>query len=436
MIPRYSRKEMTSIWEEENKFNIWVDIEVAALEAMEKLKIVPEGTSVQVKEKASFDINRINEIEKEIKHDVLAFLTNLAENVGAESRFIHQGMTSSDVLDTCLSLQLKESGELLMKGLEKLLNALKVKAIDHKLTLCMGRSHGIHAEPTTFGLKMLQAFEEFQRNKIRLRNAIEEISSCAISGSVGTFANVDPFVEEYVAEKLNLNIEPVSTQVIPRDRHAFFFSTLAIIASSIDRLSTEIRHLQRSEVMEVAEYFSKNQKGSSSMPHKRNPILTENLSGLSRIVRGSVIPALENVVLWHERDISHSSVERMIAPDTTVTLDFALIRMANVIEELIVYPDQMQKNLNRFGGLVFSQRLLLELTQKDVSREESYEVVQKNAMKAWESFDNKDELNFEELIKKDKFITSTLSQKEIDNIFDMDYHLKNINKIYKRVLDK
>ncbi|MFL2834186.1 MAG: adenylosuccinate lyase [Alphaproteobacteria bacterium] len=436
MIPRYSRKEMTSIWEEENKFNIWVDIEVAALEAMEKLKIVPEGTSAKVKEKASFDINRINEIEKEIKHDVLAFLTNLSENIGPESRFIHQGMTSSDVLDTCLSLQLKESGELLMEGLEKLLNALKVKAIDHKLTLCMGRSHGIHAEPTTFGLKMLQAFEEFQRNKIRLRNAIDEISSCAISGSVGTFANVDPFVEEYVAEKLNLNIEPVSTQVIPRDRHAFFFSTLAIIASSIDRLSTEIRHLQRSEVMEVAEFFSKNQKGSSSMPHKRNPILTENLSGLSRIVRGSVIPALENVVLWHERDISHSSVERMIAPDTTVTLDFALIRMANVIEELIVYPDQMQKNLDRFGGLVFSQRLLLELTQKDVSREESYKVVQKNAMKAWESFDSKDELNFEELIKKDKFITSTLSQKEIDNIFDMDYHLKNIDKIYKRVLNK
>jgi adenylosuccinate lyase len=436
MIPRYSRKEMTSIWEEENKFNIWVDIEVAALEAMEKLKIVPEGTSAKVKEKASFDINRINEIEKEIKHDVLAFLTNLSENIGPESRFIHQGMTSSDVLDTCLSLQLKESGELLMEGLEKLLNALKVKAIDHKLTLCMGRSHGIHAEPTTFGLKMLQAFEEFQRNKIRLRNAIDEISSCAISGSVGTFANVDPFVEEYVAEKLNLNIEPVSTQVIPRDRHAFFFSTLAIIASSIDRLSTEIRHLQRSEVMEVAEFFSKNQKGSSSMPHKRNPILTENLSGLSRIVRGSVIPALENVVLWHERDISHSSVERMIAPDATVTLDFALIRMTNVIEELIVYPDQMQKNLDRFGGLVFSQRLLLELTQKDVSREESYKVVQKNAMKAWESFDSKDELNFEELIKKDKFITSTLSQKEIDNIFDMDYHLKNIDKIYKRVLNK
>jgi len=436
MIPRYSRKEMTSIWEEENKFNIWVDIEVAALEAMEKLKIVPEGTSAQVKEKASFDINRINEIEKEIKHDVLAFLTNLSENVGPESRFIHQGMTSSDVLDTCLSLQLKESGELLMEGLERLLNALKIKSLDHKLTLCMGRSHGIHAEPTTFGLKMLQAFEEFQRNKVRLRNAIDEISSCAISGSVGTFANVDPFVEEYVAKKLNLNIEPVSTQVIPRDRHAFFFSTLAIIASSIDRLSTEIRHLQRSEVMEVAEFFSKNQKGSSSMPHKRNPILTENLSGLSRIVRGSVIPALENVVLWHERDISHSSVERMIAPDTTVTLDFALIRMANVIEELIVYPDQMQKNIDRFGGLVFSQRLLLELTQKNVSREESYKVVQKNAMKAWEGFDSSDELNFEELIKKDKFITSTLSQKEIDNIFDMNYHLKNIDKIYKRVLNK
>ena len=427
---------MTDIWEEQNRFEIWVKIEIAALEAMEQINIVPKGTSAKVEKKASFDINRINEIEKEIKHDVLAFLTNLSENIGPESRFIHQGMTSSDVLDTCLSLQLKESGELLMEGLEKLLNALKVKAIDHKLTLCMGRSHGIHAEPTTFGLKMLQAFEEFQRNKIRLRNAIDEISSCAISGSVGTFANVDPFVEEYVAEKLNLNIEPVSTQVIPRDRHAFFFSTLAIIASSIDRLSTEIRHLQRSEVMEVAEFFSKNQKGSSSMPHKRNPILTENLSGLSRIVRGSVIPALENVVLWHERDISHSSVERMIAPDTTVTLDFALIRMANVIEELIVYPDQMQKNLDRFGGLVFSQRLLLELTQKDVSREESYKVVQKNAMKAWESFDSKDELNFEELIKKDKFITSTLSQKEIDNIFDMDYHLKNIDKIYKRVLNK
>ena len=436
MIPRYSRKEMTSIWEEENKFNIWVNIEVAALEAMEKLKIVPEGTSVQVKEKASFDIDRINEIEKEIKHDVLAFLTNLSENVGPESRFIHQGMTSSDVLDTCLSLQLKESGELLMDGLEKLLKALRVKALDHKLTLCMGRSHGIHAEPTTFGLKMLQAFEEFQRNKIRLRDAIDEVSSCAISGSVGTFAYNAPFVEEYVAEKLELNIEPVSSQVIPRDRHAFFFSVLAIIASSIDRLSTEIRHLQRSEVMEVAEFFSKNQKGSSSMPHKRNPILTENLSGLSRIVRGSVIPALENVVLWHERDISHSSVERMIAPDTTVTLDFALVRMANVVEELIVYPDKMQKNLDKFGGLVFSQRLLLELTQKDVSREESYKVVQKNAMIAWESFDTDDALNFEELIKKDKFVTSTLSQKEIEDIFDMEYHLKNIDKIFKRVLDK
>ena len=433
MIPRYSRKEMTSIWEEENKFNIWVNIEVAALEAMEKLKIVPEGTSVQVKEKASFDIDRINEIEKEIKHDVLAFLTNLSENVGPESRFIHQGMTSSDVLDTCLSLQLKESGELLMDGL---LKTLKVKALDHKLTLCMGRSHGIHAEPTTFGLKMLQAFEEFQRNKIRLRDAIDEVSSCAISGSVGTFANIDPFVEEYVAEKLELNIEPVSSQVIPRDRHAFFFSVLAIIASSIDRLSTEIRHLQRSEVMEVAEFFSKNQKGSSSMPHKRNPILTENLSGLSRIVRGSVIPPLENVVLWHERDISHSSVERIIAPDTTVTLDFALVRMANVVEELIVYPDKMQKNLDKFGGLVFSQRLLLELTQKDVSREESYKVVQKNAMIAWESFDIDDALNFEELIKKDKFVTSTLSQKEIEDIFDMEYHLKNIDKIFKRVLDK
>ena len=436
MIPRYSRKQMTDIWEEKNRFEIWVKIEIAALEAMEKINIIPDGTASMVEKKSSFDIDRINEIEKEIKHDVLAFLTNLSENVGPESRFIHQGMTSSDVIDTCLNIQLKQAGNILLSGLNELINVLKKKAIEHKNTICMGRSHGIHAEPTTFGLKMLQAFEEFSRNRNRLENAIDEISTCAISGSVGTFANIDPYVEEYVAKKLDLSIEPISTQVIPRDRHAAFFSVLAIIASSIERLSTEIRHLQRSEVMEVAEYFSKNQKGSSSMPHKRNPILTENLTGLARIVRSSIVPALENISLWHERDISHSSVERMIAPDTTVTLDFAINRLINVVDELVVYPDQMLRNLNQFGGLVFSQRLLLVLTQKEVSREDSYKVVQKNAMLAWESFGSENPLIFEELIRKDEFITSTLSDKEIEDIFDLKYHTKNVDKIYKRVLEK
>ena len=436
MIPRYSRKQMTDIWEEKNRFEIWVKIEISALEAMEELGTVPKGTAEKVDKNAKFDVDRINEIEKEIKHDVLAFLTNLAENVGPESRFIHQGMTSSDVIDTCLNIQLKQAGNILLSGLDRLINALEKKAVEHKNTICMGRSHGIHAEPTTFGLKMLQAYEEFYRNSNRLQSAIEEISTCAISGSVGTFANIDPYVEEYVAKKLDLNIEPISTQVIPRDRHASFFSVLAIIASSIERLSTEIRHLQRSEVMEVAEYFSKNQKGSSSMPHKRNPILTENLTGLARIVRSSIVPALENISLWHERDISHSSVERMIAPDATVTLDFAIDRLINVIDELVVYPDQMLRNLNQFGGLVFSQRLLLVLTQKEVSREESYKVVQKNAMLAWESYGSENPLVFEDLIKKDEFITSTLSKKEIEDIFDLKYHTKNIDKIYKRVLEK
>ena len=436
MIPRYSRKQMTDIWEEKNRFEIWVKIEISALEAMEELGTVPKGTAEKVDKNAKFDIDRINEIEKEIKHDVLAFLTNLAENVGPESRFIHQGMTSSDVIDTCLNIQLKQSGEILLSGLDNLLKSLKARAIEHKNTICMGRSHGIHAEPTTFGLKMLQAYEEFNRNRNRLLSAINEISTCSISGSVGTFANVDPFVEDYVAKKLDLNIEPISTQIIPRDRHATFFSVLGIIASSIERLATEIRHLQRSEVMEVAEYFSKKQKGSSSMPHKRNPILTENLSGLARIVRSSVIPALENISLWHERDISHSSVERMIAPDATVTLDFAINRLISVIDELVVYPDQMLKNLNQFGGLVFSQRLLLILTQKDISREDSYKVVQKNAMLAWESYGTDKPLIFEELVKKDKFITSTLTKKEIEDIFDLKYHTKNIDKIFDRVLEK
>ena len=436
MIPRYSRKQMTDIWEEKNRFEIWVKIEISALEAMEELGPVPKGTAEKVDKNAKFDVDRINEIEKEIKHDVLAFLTNLAENVGPESRFIHQGMTSSDVIDTCLNIQLKQSGEILLSGLDNLLKSLKARAIEHKNTICMGRSHGIHAEPTTFGLKMLQAYEEFNRNRNRLLSAINEISTCSISGSVGTFANVDPYVEDYVAKKLDLNVEPISTQIIPRDRHATFFSVLGIIASSIERLATEIRHLQRSEVMEVAEYFSKKQKGSSSMPHKRNPILTENLSGLARIVRSSVIPALENISLWHERDISHSSVERMIAPDATVTLDFAINRLISVIDELVVYPDQMLKNLNQFGGLVFSQRLLLILTQKDISREDSYKVVQKNAMLAWESYGTDKPLIFEELVKKDKFITSTLTKKEIEDIFDLKYHTKNIDKIFARVLEK
>ena len=432
MIPRYSRDEMTSIWLEDTKFSIWLDIELYALEAMEEIGIVPKGVSELVRRKAKFDIKKIEEIEKEVKHDVVAFLTNVSESVGPEARFIHQGMTSSDILDTCLNIQLKRSGELLLKDLEILLKGLKNRAIEHKDTVCIGRSHGIHAEPTTFGLKMLQAYAEFERNKVRLENAVLEISTCAISGSVGTFANVDPFIEEYVSKKLNLNIEPISTQVVPRDRHAAFFSTLAIIASSVERLSTEIRHLQRSEVMEVEEYFSKKQKGSSSMPHKRNPILTENLTGLSRIVRSAVIPALENVALWHERDISHSSVERMIAPDATVTLDFSLNRLSDVIDNMVVYPTHMSKNLEQFGSLIYSQRLLLVLTLKDISREDAYKIVQDNAMEAYNAHDSK--VTFYDLIKNDKQITSVLSDEEIEDIFDLNYHLKNVDHIFERVL--
>ena len=432
MIPRYSRDEMASIWLEDTKFSIWLDIELYALEAMEEIGIVPKGVSELVRRKAKFDIKKIEEIEKEVKHDVVAFLTNVSESVGPEARFIHQGMTSSDILDTCLNIQLKRSGELLLKDLEILLKGLKNRAIEHKDTVCIGRSHGIHAEPTTFGLKMLQAYAEFERNKVRLENAVLEISTCAISGSVGTFANVDPFIEEYVSKKLNLNIEPISSQVAPRDRHAAFFSTLAIIASSVERLSTEIRHLQRSEVMEVEEYFSKKQKGSSSMPHKRNPILTENLTGLSRIVRSAVIPALENVALWHERDISHSSVERMIAPDATVTLDFSLNRLSDVIDNMVVYPTHMSKNLEQFGSLIYSQRLLLVLTLKDISREDAYKIVQDNAMEAYNAHDSK--VTFYDLIKNDKQITSVLSDEEIEDIFDLNYHLKNVDHIFKRVL--
>ena len=430
MVPRYSRKKMVDIWSDESKYSIWLDIEIYALEGMELIGIVPNGTAKIVRDKAKFESKRIDEIEAEIKHDVLAFLTNISESVGPEARFIHQGMTSSDVLDTCLNIQLKKAGELIIEDLDELLNSIKSQALTHKKTICVGRSHGIHAEPTTFGLKMLQAYAEFSRNKDRMINAVDEISSCAISGSVGTFANIDPSVEAYVAKALNLKIEPISTQVIPRDRHAAFFSTLGIIASSIERLSTEIRHLQRSEVLEVEEFFSSKQKGSSSMPHKRNPVLTENLTGLARIIRSSVLPALENVSLWHERDISHSSVERFIGPDSTITMDFALNRLTNVIENMVVYPDNMMKNLEKFNGLVFSQRVLLSLTQKNISREESYSMVQRNSMKVWN-----EEGSFYDLIKADKEIASILSDEEIEDIFDLNYHLKEVETIFKRVLE-
>ena len=430
MVPRYSRKEMLEIWSDISKYSIWLDIEIHALEGMEKVGIVPVGTAEIVRKNAKFDSRRIDEIEAEIKHDILAFLTNISESVGPEARFIHQGMTSSDVLDTCLNIQLKRAGELLLKDMDLLLSSIKSQALKHKKTICVGSIHGIHAEPTTFGLKMLQAYAEFSRNRKRLELSVEEISSCAISGSVGTFANIDPSVEEHVAKALGLNVEPVSTQIIPRDRHAAFFSTMGIIASSIERLATEIRHLQRSEVLEVEEYFSSKQKGSSSMPHKRNPVLTENLTGLARVVRSSVMPALENIALWHERDISHSSVERFIGPDTTITLDFALNRLNNVIENMVVYPDNMMKNLEKFNGLVFSQRVLLSLTQKNISREDSYLMVQRNSMKVWN-----DEGSFYELIKKDEEICSILSNDEIDDIFDLNYHLKHIEEIFQRVLE-
>ena len=430
MVPRYSRKKMVEIWSDVSKYSIWLDIEIHALEGMEKVGIVPVGTAKIVKEKAKFDSKRIDEIEAEIKHDVLAFLTNISESVGPEARFIHQGMTSSDVLDTCLNIQLKRAGELLLNDMDLLLSSIKSQALKYKKTICVGRSHGIHAEPTTFGLKMLQAYAEFSRNKRRLELSVEEISSCAISGSVGTFANIDPSVEKYVAKALGLKVEPVSTQIIPRDRHAAFFSTLGIIASSVERLATEIRHLQRSEVLEVEEFFSSKQKGSSSMPHKRNPVLTENLTGLARVVRSSVMPALENISLWHERDISHSSVERFIGPDATITMDFALNRLNNVVENMVVYPDNMMKNLEKFNGLVFSQRVLLSLTQKDISREDSYLMVQRNSMKVWNG-----EGTFYELIKKDEEICSILSDDEIDDIFDLNYHLKHVEEIFQRVLE-
>jgi adenylosuccinate lyase len=431
MIDRYSRKEMKNIWNEYNKYSLWLDIELAAAEAMEKLKIIPKGVVRKVKSKAKIDVKRILQIEDKVKHDVIAFLTSITEKAGKEAKYLHKGMTSSDVLDTCFNLQLKQSGEILLKDINKLLQSIRKQAIKHKFTLCIGRSHGIHAEPITFGLKMLTFYQEFLRNKKRLEDAIKEISTCAISGAVGTFANIDPRVESYVAKKLKLDVEPISTQVIPRDRHAQYFSTLGIIASSIERFAVEIRHLQRTEVLEVEEFFGKKQKGSSAMPHKRNPILSENLTGLARLIRSTVAPALENVALWHERDISHSAVERNIGPDATTALDFALCRLSNLVEKLNIYPKNMKKNLNITNGIFFSQRVLLELTTAGTTREESYKIVQKNAMQAW-----KDNSSFYESIISDKKITDKIPVNKLKKLFDFDYHTKKINLIFNRSLKK
>lgn len=431
MIPRYSRPEMAAIWSPETKFRIWFEIEAHAADAMAELGIVPKEAAKTIWDKAgnaTFDIDRIDEIERETKHDVIAFLTHLAEIVGPEARFVHQGMTSSDVLDTCLSVQLVRATDILLDDLDKLLAALKKRAFEHKDTVTIGRSHGIHAEPTTFGVKLAQAYAEFERCRTRLVNAREEIATCAISGAVGTFANIDPSVEAHVAEKMGLKPEPVSTQVIPRDRHAMYFSTLAVIASSIERLSVEVRHLQRTEVLEAEEYFSPGQKGSSAMPHKRNPVLSENLTGLARMVRAYAMPAMENVALWHERDISHSSVERMIGPDATVTLDFALMRLTGMMEKLVVYPEAMDKNLNKFRGLVHSQRVLLALTQAGVSREDAYRLVQRNAMKVWEQG-----ADFLEELLGDKDVRAALSEDEIREKFDLGYHTKHVDTIFERV---
>ena len=431
MIDRYSRKELKDIWEEKNKYTIWLNIELAAAESMEKLKIIPKGVVKKVKSKAKINVKRILEIEKTVKHDVIAFLTSITEKSGKEARYLHKGMTSSDVLDTCFNLQLKQSGTILLKDIEILLSSIKKKAIKHKYTLCIGRSHGIHAEPLTFGLKLLTFYQEFLRNKKRLELAIKEISTCAISGAVGTFANIDPRVESYVAKKLKLSVEPVSTQIIPRDRHAQFFSTLGIIASSIERFATEIRHLQRTEVLEVEEFFGKKQKGSSAMPHKKNPILSENLTGLARLIRSAVVPALENVALWHERDISHSAVERNIGPDTTIAMDFALDRLNSVVKNLNVYPKNMLKNLNITNGIFFSQRVLLELTNVGFTREQAYLVVQKNAMKSWNT-----NTSFYENIVKDNKIINKIPVNKLKKLFDFSYHTKKIDIIFKRSLKK
>jgi adenylosuccinate lyase len=428
MIRRYSRPEMSAIWEPENRFRIWFEIEAHACEAMAELGLVPASAAKAVRERGQWEIARIDEIERETKHDVIAFLTNLAEHVGPEARFVHQGMTSSDVLDTCLAVQLRQASDILLADLDGLLAVLKRRAFEHKTTLTVGRSHGIHAEPTTFGVKLAGHYAEFRRNRARLAAAREEIATCAISGAVGTFANIDPRVEAHVAERLGLKPEPVSTQVIPRDRHAMFFATLAVIAASIERLAVEIRHLQRTEVREAEEYFSPGQKGSSAMPHKRNPVLTENLTGLARLVRGAVVPALENVALWHERDISHSAVERVLAPDATIALDFALARLAGVVDKLVVYPERMKQNLESLGGLVDSQRVLLALTQAGMSREAAYAAVQRNAMAAWRG-----EGRFLDLLERDAEVTRHLPKERLAGFFDPAYHTKHVDTIFRRV---
>ncbi|GAB5511017.1 MAG: adenylosuccinate lyase [Hyphomicrobiales bacterium] len=431
MVPRYSRDEMVALWSPETKFRIWFEIEAHACDAQADLGVVTREAAAAVWERggnATFNIDRIDEIERETKHDVIAFLTHLAEIVGPEARLVHQGMTSSDVLDTCFNVQLTRAADMLLDDLDGLLTALKKQALAHKMTVCIGRSHGIHAEPTTFGLKMAQAYAEFDRCKQRLFAAREDIATCAISGAVGTFANIDPAVEAHVADKMGLSIEPVSTQVIPRDRHAMFFATLGVIASSIERLATEVRHLQRTEVLEVEEYFAPGQKGSSAMPHKRNPVLTENLTGLARMVRSYAMPAMENVALWHERDISHSSVERMIGPDATITLDFALARLTGVVNKLLVYPERMQANMDKLGGLMHSQRVLLALTQAGVSREDSYKLVQRNAMKVWN-----EGADFLTELLADAEVTANLSRDQLENLFDLGYHTKHVDTIFARV---
>ena len=431
MIPRYARPEMTALWSADSRFRIWFEIEAHAADAMAALGVIPKEAAAKIWDKgknAKFDVERIDEIEREVKHDVIAFLTHLSEIVGPEARFVHQGMTSSDVLDTCLAVQLKRAADILIADVELLLKALKTRALEHKYTPTIGRSHGIHAEPTTFGLKLAGYYAEFVRAKERLIAAREEIATCAISGPVGTFASVDPRIEAHVAAKLGLKIEPVSTQVIPRDRHAAYFAALGVVASSLERLAVEVRHLQRTEVLEAEEYFSQGQKGSSSMPHKRNPVLSENVVGLARMVRSCVVPAMENVALWHERDISHSSVERFIGPDATITLDFALVRAAGIVEKLVVYPERMQENLDRTRGLVHSQRVLLALTQKGVAREDSYRLVQRNAMRAWNG-----EGTLLDLLKADGEVSRALPPKELEALFDLGYHFKQVDTIFARV---
>ena len=428
MIKRYSRKELTDIWSEENKYRIWLEVEIAAAQAMEKLGQIPKGVSAAVRKKAKINVKRIHQIESKVKHDVIAFLTSVTEKVGIKARYLHQGMTSSDILDTSFNIQLVQSGKILIQDIDQILKVLKRQAKKHKYTPCIGRSHGIHAEPITFGLKLASFYEEFKRNKKRLLNAIDEISTCAISGAVGTFANVNPKVESHVAKKLGLKVEPISTQIIPRDRHAFYFSTLGIIAGSIERVALEIRHLQRSEVYELQEFFSKDQKGSSAMPHKKNPILSENLTGLSRIVRSAVVPSLENIALWHERDISHSSVERSIGPDANITLDFALLRLKNILDKMIVYPKKMVENLNLTRGVIFSQEVMIELTKSGLSREQSYKIVQKNAKKCFA-----ERLDLLSLLLSDKFIISKISPNKLKSIFNYSSHFKNINLIFRRV---